>query len=134
MTPEPDYQRIGRIAFVVAAVAATVFMLWRSLPALAWAVVLAIATWPLRERLIRLGMRPWIAALLLTALLALALMVPLAVLGVQIAREAIVVARAFRGWQESGLATPDWVAQLPWVRSEERRVGKECRSRWSPYH
>src|SRR5256886_4992644 len=23
----------------------------------------------------------------------------------------------------------DWVA-----RSEERRVGKECRSRWSPYH
>ena len=25
-----------------------------------------------------------------------------------------------------GLALP--------VRSEERRVGKECRSRWSPYH
>ena len=21
-----------------------------------------------------------------------------------------------------------------YVRSEERRVGKECRSRWSPYH
>jgi len=21
-----------------------------------------------------------------------------------------------------------------WDRSEERRVGKECRSRWSPYH
>src|SRR3989449_11105342 len=24
--------------------------------------------------------------------------------------------------------------QRPDVRSEERRVGKECRSRWSPYH
>src|SRR3712207_5428891 len=24
--------------------------------------------------------------------------------------------------------------QIPAVRSEERRVGKECRSRWSPYH
>ena len=26
--------------------------------------------------------------------------------------------------------------KLGWggVRSEERRVGKECRSRWSPYH
>jgi len=24
--------------------------------------------------------------------------------------------------------------QLPTLRSEERRVGKECRSRWSPYH
>src|SRR5256885_14755219 len=25
-------------------------------------------------------------------------------------------------------------AQLRSTRSEERRVGKECRSRWSPYH
>ena len=25
------------------------------------------------------------------------------------------------------------IALLDW-RSEERRVGKECRSRWSPYH
>ena len=24
--------------------------------------------------------------------------------------------------------------KLPHLRSEERRVGKECRSRWSPYH
>ena len=24
--------------------------------------------------------------------------------------------------------------QLTSLRSEERRVGKECRSRWSPYH
>ena len=24
--------------------------------------------------------------------------------------------------------------QLSRLRSEERRVGKECRSRWSPYH
>src|SRR5258706_7188739 len=23
---------------------------------------------------------------------------------------------------------------VKWTRSEERRVGKECRSRWSPYH
>src|SRR5256885_1251389 len=25
-------------------------------------------------------------------------------------------------------------AHVPGARSEERRVGKECRSRWSPYH
>src|SRR5258708_15075223 len=24
--------------------------------------------------------------------------------------------------------------RMAWLRSEERRVGKECRSRWSPYH
>ena len=30
-----------------------------------------------------------------------------------------------------------WIANLAVLepyRSEERRVGKECRSRWSPYH
>src|SRR5256885_15891089 len=30
-----------------------------------------------------------------------------------------------------------WVVAMvrgDWGRSEERRVGKECRSRWSPYH
>ena len=26
------------------------------------------------------------------------------------------------------------VGELSKIRSEERRVGKECRSRWSPYH
>src|SRR2546430_12470938 len=30
----------------------------------------------------------------------------------------------------------DWdrLAEVTHQRSEERRVGKECRSRWSPYH
>ena len=39
---------------------------------------------------------------------------------------------------EKGYVTPDQMNQaLVWQkehRSEERRVGKECRSRWSPYH
>src|SRR2546427_13110120 len=30
------------------------------------------------------------------------------------------------------LAIPE--VSFTWWRSEERRVGKECRSRWSPYH
>ena len=30
--------------------------------------------------------------------------------------------------------TPDAKEALRLLRSEERRVGKECRSRWSPYH
>ena len=29
---------------------------------------------------------------------------------------------------------PDVFAEANLQRSEERRVGKECRSRWSPYH
>ena len=29
---------------------------------------------------------------------------------------------------------PSWQKTQRAIRSEERRVGKECRSRWSPYH
>src|SRR5260221_14787203 len=31
-------------------------------------------------------------------------------------------------------ALPNWGRESLRPRSEERRVGKECRSRWSPYH
>jgi len=35
----------------------------------------------------------------------------------------------------SSSSSPTGLANfLPTDRSEERRVGKECRSRWSPYH
>ena len=39
---------------------------------------------------------------------------------------------------EGGKVSTHWeapsLAETGWGRSEERRVGKECRSRWSPYH
>ena len=50
-------------------------------------------------------------------------------------------------WQFAGFADPDPIGlvstpgkpfdEFRWTgvtRSEERRVGNECRSRWSPYH
>ena len=41
-------------------------------------------------------------------------------------------------WTQIGSTAADWpeqgMQQLHALRSEERRVGKECRSRWSPYH
>ena len=40
--------------------------------------------------------------------------------------------------EERGLSVSDFAHALHYertnIRSEERRVGKECRSRWSPYH
>ena len=30
--------------------------------------------------------------------------------------------------------TNGYIPTFDFIRSEERRVGKECRSRWSPYH
>ena len=37
------------------------------------------------------------------------------------------------GLGRSHMPRSSW-AREPQLRSEERRVGKECRSRWSPYH
>ena len=41
---------------------------------------------------------------------------------------------AFPGYTHQRKAMPSSVALWGNARSEERRVGKECRSRWSPYH
>src|SRR3546814_11892265 len=42
------------------------------------------------------------------------------------------------GWLQAGQYNPDNSLDQELIRSEERRVGKECvstcRSRWSPYH
>src|SRR3989449_8880877 len=46
----------------------------------------------------------------------------------------VVRARALAKRLESDLAIIDKRRPKANVRSEERRVGKECRSRWSPYH
>ena len=40
---------------------------------------------------------------------------------------------SFANFSKKFLLRIAWVVELM-VRSEERRVGKECRSRWSPYH
>src|SRR3712207_8310564 len=39
-----------------------------------------------------------------------------------------------RGTVEMGFIAARTRSTSPLLRSEERRVGKECRSRWSPYH
>ena len=44
-----------------------------------------------------------------------------------------IIAAAFcRIFRQDGYHPAPFKAQN--MRSEERRVGKECRSRWSPYH
>src|SRR3712207_8799048 len=42
-------------------------------------------------------------------------------------------------WLQVPFTAMDWLGSILivstiFLRSEERRVGKECRSRWSPYH
>ena len=37
-------------------------------------------------------------------------------------------------WNDTESDAKGWLCAFNRSRSEERRVGKECRSRWSPYH
>ena len=50
-------------------------------------------------------------------------------------RQANPAAKQILGFHSpSGMSTEDIFRGSEVYRSEERRVGKECRSRWSPYH
>src|SRR3989441_12910738 len=67
----------------------------------------------------------WVEELLLQSLLLVGY--PLALVGFGVWRE--VTGPIARGGGGAGAGAGEELA-----RSEERRVGKECRSRWSPYH
>ncbi len=98
-------------------VALLLLALWVTLPflhALAWAGVIAIATWPLRERMAD-GVGLGAASLLLTMVVALAILVPILGLGVQIAREMGVVTDFIRSLRDNGLPVPDWLGHIPGI-------------------
>ena len=46
---------------------------------------------------------------------------------------AMALAELYFQWKDNSKLDYDHEEAI-WDRSEERRVGKECRSRWSPYH
>lgn len=115
MSTSWDSQRIARTALMIAVVLVSVFMLWRFLPALAWAGVLAIASWPLRDALARRGLGKTALATLLTVVLAVVLVLPLIKLGIEAADLSGAVLQWMRDVRQNGLAAPDWVSHLPYV-------------------
>lgn len=108
-------QLFGRVALVTVLVGLAIWLLHRFLPALAWAAVLAIATWPIRGWLVERGMRRSSAAICLTLVVALLIVGPLLVLAFQMAREGLIVVQTVRELRQSGLGTPEWVPQLPLI-------------------
>lgn len=117
-TPDPTAQRLVRILLVVALIAAGLWVLREFFAALAWATVFAIALWPLYVRLLRaLPPRtgPLLAPLLLTGAIAVVFIVPAALLGVAVAREAHVVIDFIAAARNQGIPMPDWLGHLPLV-------------------
>jgi predicted PurR-regulated permease PerM len=104
---QSSLQFFGRLILVTILVLAAVWILQRFLPALAWAGVLAIATWPIREWLTRKGTHPSITAILLALSVGVLIVCPLVTLAIQMAREANVVVQTVRELREAGLGTPE---------------------------
>jgi predicted PurR-regulated permease PerM len=113
-------QAIARGIFAGALVALGVWLLWSFMPALAWAAIISIATWPLYQRLkARFHQRFRRVALpaAFTVMIGLVFVVPLAFFGILASREAQSVFAWIEAVRRNGLPVPDWAQGLPWVGS-----------------
>lgn len=114
-------QRVARLVVVGGLFALGLHILWDFLPALAWAGVFAIATWPLYRRFLASApraARTILAPLLFTAMIGLVFVVPLAIGAIEAAREARVAISWAATAQKTGLPVPDWVPRLPVVGAQ----------------
>ena len=114
-----DLQGSFRLVFSMAVMLFGIWMVSGFLPALAWALVIAIATWPLYEHLrsmflLQSRTQRW-GAPLFTLLVGAVLLVPLTAVTLQVTQEAQIVMQWLTAAKKSGLASPDWLAKIPFV-------------------
>lgn len=112
----PRAQGAARVFLVLALVALGLWVLHPFLPALAWAVILAIALGPLYARAERRwppGRHNLLLPSLFTLAVALVFLLPLVLLGIEAAREAHDVIALARSAEQTGLPVPDFLAHMP---------------------
>jgi predicted PurR-regulated permease PerM len=114
----PSWQIAARFALATALVLVGIWILHEFLPALAWAVVLAIALWPSYTRLLRLlpaGGDRALAPLLATVAIGIVFVAPLVLLAVALARETHFIVEFVGNVRHNGIPVPDWLGALPYV-------------------
>src|SRR3569623_295531 len=125
--PPETAPRQARIARGVLIALLVLWLLLPFLPALVWALIIAVAIDPLVKRAERRFTRPHpnLIALGFTLALALLVMVPIAFGVAQGAREAQDVARWMAAARDHGLPPPAWLAHLPWGSGEAAACWQE---------
>ena len=111
-------QRTARMVLAAALVVLGLWILHRYLAALAWAAVLAIALWPLYQRLAgALGGhgKRILAPLILTLSVGLIFIVPFVYTAVEVARETHILVQYLVDARRNGIPTPEWIADLPGI-------------------
>jgi predicted PurR-regulated permease PerM len=113
----PSTRRLGRFMLIFALLAIGIWIIWDFLPALAWAVVVAIAIWPLYERIRQRQHNRTAAAAEATLLIGLVVIVPLIILGIELGHQGVATVQWIREAERVGAPAPEWLARLPLVGS-----------------
>jgi predicted PurR-regulated permease PerM len=102
-------------ALTAAILFATVFISHRYIRSIAWAVVIAIASWPAyrlwRQHICR--NRNTLAAAGLTLIVALIIIIPLSWFAVIMAKELILASQYLAHYNKTGIHAPTWLNQIP---------------------
>jgi predicted PurR-regulated permease PerM len=116
-SPDEMKQQVLRTVVVGALAALALYVLRNLVTPILWAGLIAVATWPLNQRLDRrLGAYavPW-AAVVCTGAVVLLFVVPFAEVVIRGWHQAPALVRLWTSSQESGLPAPEWLAGVPAV-------------------
>ena len=109
-------QWIARGAFAATLLSLCVWLVWSFVPALTWAAIIAIATWPLFQRIrarCPAPLRPIALPAGFTLAIGLVFVAPLIGLGILLHGEARSVYELIENVRQNGWPVPDWLPQLP---------------------
>ncbi len=116
MERQTAVQRNARLAITAALAALALWILWDFIPALLWATIFAVATWPLYVRFTRvvpLRREGMLAPLSFTLIVGFVFLVPIALMAIELGRETLYVARTLPDLEKDGLPVPAWLAEIP---------------------
>ena len=122
------WRAAARLVLVAMLLGCGLYTLSNYLRALVWAVVLAVALWPLYERAQRGASERTreLAALAFTGLVGFVFLLPFAILAVEAAREAHDILDYGKQVVQSGVPVPDFLSHLPY--------GGEAAGKWWNAH
>ena len=110
----PQYFAVGILAFALLALG--IYTLWNFLSALVWAGIFAIALWPFYRKVTArfgTGRHNLMWPLLFTLGIALVFIVPIGLVGMELARETHAIADWMRDARQNGIPEPDMLKHLP---------------------
>ncbi len=111
-------QRLAKGVLILLLVLAGLWTLHRYIDALVWATIFAIALWPLYRRSVERwppGRFNMLLPAVFTGAVALVFLIPLALFGIEVAREGRLVLDAIQQVRDQGLPAPEWFSHLPMV-------------------